>query len=47
MATVHTKKERSMVFATVELLSFTRLAARFSGLCQENVKAGTEALKAG
>ncbi|WP_217577877.1 hypothetical protein [Mesorhizobium sp. GbtcB19] len=35
-----------MVCATVEMLSLTRFAARFSGLCQETVKAGTAAILA-
>ncbi|MGX8008502.1 hypothetical protein ACVDG8_005495 [Mesorhizobium sp. ORM8.1] len=44
---VDTKKEPSMVFATVEMLSLTRFAACFSGPCQETVKAGTAASSAG
>jgi len=47
LATVHTKKEPSTVCATVEMLSLTRFAARFSGPCQENVKAGIAASSAG
>ncbi|WP_189401136.1 MULTISPECIES: hypothetical protein [unclassified Mesorhizobium] len=47
LATVHTKKEPSMVFATVKMLSLTRFAARFSGLCQETVKTGTATSSAG
>ncbi|RVD56009.1 hypothetical protein EN828_23010 [Mesorhizobium sp. M2D.F.Ca.ET.185.01.1.1] len=35
-----------MVFATVKMLSLTRLAARFSGLCQETVKVGTATILA-
>jgi hypothetical protein len=41
------KKEPSMVYATVEMLSLTRFAARFSSLCQETVKTGTAASSAG
>ena len=44
MATVDTKKEPSMVCATVKMLSLTRFAARFSGLCQESVKAGNRSV---
>jgi hypothetical protein len=36
-----------MVSATVEMLSLTRFAARFSSLCQETVKMGTAASSAG
>ncbi|MGT2468260.1 hypothetical protein ACVOMV_31200 [Mesorhizobium atlanticum] len=41
------EKEPSMVFATVKMLSLTRFAARFSGLCQETVNNGTTTSSAG
>jgi len=47
VATVHTKKELSMVCATVKMPFLTRFAARFSSLCQETVKIGTAATLAG
>jgi hypothetical protein len=36
-----------MVCATVKMLSLTRFAARFSGLCQETVNFGTATPSAG
>jgi hypothetical protein len=36
-----------MVSATVKMLSLTRFAARFSGLCQETVNFGTATPSAG